>query len=133
MRGLIILIGSVDASYSQILAFHLSHPNAEGGRSINHHVSKSYLSHATIPRKELSALTLGSVLFSIIKKELGKRLGQAIICSDSKICIHWSTRGSEQLQPYILNRVETIRAHIDVLDELHYVRSKFNVAENSRL
>ena len=119
-KGLIFLIGSVDASYSQILCFHLSHPNSQGGRSINHCMSKSYLSHdngncATVPRKELSALTLGAVLFSVLKKELGKRLGKAIICSDSKIVIHWSTRGSEQLQPYILNRVETIRAHVDVL------------------
>ena len=102
-RGLIFLIGSVDASFSQILFFHLSHPNSKGERSINHCISKSYLSHdngncATEPRKELSALTLGAVLFSVRKKELGKRLGQAIICSDSKIVIHWSTRGSEQLQ-----------------------------------
>ena len=70
-----------------------------------------------------------SLLFSVLKKELGKRLGRALICSDSKIVIHWSTRGSEQLQPYILNRVETIRANVDVLDELHYVKTKFNLAD----
>ena len=84
-----------------------------------------------MPRKELSALTLGAVLFSVLKKELRKRLGQAIICSDSKIVIHWSMRGSEKLQPYILNGVETIRAHVDVLDELHYVKTKFNLADLS--
>ena len=28
-----------------------------------------------------------------------------------------------------MNRVETIRAHVDVLDELHYVKTKFNLAD----
>ena len=42
-RRLIFLIYSVDASSLQILCFHLSHPNSKGGRSINHCISKSYL------------------------------------------------------------------------------------------
>ena len=37
--------------------------------------------------------------------------------------------GQSNSKPYILNRVETIKAHVDVLDELHYVQTKFNLAD----
>merc|ERR1711888_356973 len=99
--GNLILIGSSDASSSQMLNFYLSYPAEGGQRIINHILSRSYLSDIgmTIPSAELSAASLGSFAFKTLQSELQGRLLYSIYMVDSLAIIWWCLRGSQKLKP----------------------------------
>ena len=126
--GQIDIICSEDASTGLMITMHLSHPNSLKTRTINFHTSHSYLADAntTVPKRELTATSIGSFLVNTVRTELGPRAGKVYQLSDSMIAIFWVINNSDHLSTFAHNRVKNIRANLDVETELFHVSGNFN-------
>ena len=126
--GKIDIICSVDASTGLMLTMHLSHPNSIKTRNVNFHTSHSYLADAgtTVPKRELTAGSIGSFLVNTVRLELGPRVGGVYQLQDSMIAIYWVINNSEHLSTFAHNRVKNIRTNLNVETELFHVSGNFN-------
>lgn len=85
-------------------------------------VSKSRLSpkkpQMTIPKLELSALTIGTTLLRYVKLHLDIPIQQTFVWSDSKVALAWA-RSEKDLPIFIRNRVKMIRDNAQNATFLH--------------
>ena len=63
---------------------------------------------ATIPRNELSAISLCTELAFLVKRALGDLVDEIIYCTDSPIVLSWCRNMRIKLRLFVYNRVMTI-------------------------
>ncbi|EPB74949.1 Pao retrotransposon peptidase [Ancylostoma ceylanicum] len=82
----------------------------------------------TIPRLELSGLTLGSALMNHLTKELKITINGSYIWSDSKTALQW-TKTTSNLPVFVQNRIKAIRKNAPDTT-LRYVPTTLNPADS---
>lgn len=86
------------------------------------------VSNLTIPRAEMRSAVMGAVSSQVVKRNLGSRLGEVIMITDSTICLHWIHQDDRPLQVAVRNAVIEIRRFSKVEEWLH-VDSGDNIAD----
>ncbi|EPB67499.1 Pao retrotransposon peptidase [Ancylostoma ceylanicum] len=84
----------------------------------------------TIPRLELSAITIGAILVKYLQSQLDISICKSYIWSDSKVALMW-TKCDKALPVFIRNRVESIQANAPT-SEPRYVLGDQNPDIGSR-
>ena len=84
--------------------------------------------HATIPRAELRAATMSSILGHSVKKNLGDKFGDCLYITDSTIALHWIHMDQRPLCTAVRNCVIEIRRFCNPQDWRH-IESQLNIAD----
>ena len=74
----------------------------------------------TIPRKELSALNTASNVKVVVERALENWVTEIYVGGDSEIALAWCIYENVKLNVFHRNRVNNIRAKVD-LEQLHHV------------
>ncbi|XGW07913.1 hypothetical protein V3C99_010771 [Haemonchus contortus] len=82
----------------------------------------------TIPRLELSALTIGAKLLSFIAGEMDFELSRKFLWTDNTVAVKWANSCGKIVPVFVRNRVKTIQSVTsDVI--MHCVPTKDNPAD----
>ena len=124
------LIVSVDASENiAISAVHSRVLCRDGSYKCQLICAKSKIvSTATIPRAELKACVVGSVLAHTVKSNLGEQFKSAIYVTDSTVALYWINQDQRPLQVAVRNSVIEIRRFTQPSQWFH-IESENNIAD----
>ena len=75
--------------------------------------SKSKLMKDTVPKKELSAIMLGTELVYLVAKSIGPKVEDVIFATDSTIALSWCCNPTKKLRLFMFSRVETIHRMVE--------------------
>ena len=109
----VILFVMTDASLSQVVACYLSYEMAYG-RAIILILAKGYLSATskTIPKLELSVVSIGANILKQLVEELKSLLREALLVTDSMVSVHWIISNKPNLMTFCKNRVASVRENL---------------------
>lgn len=82
----------------------------------------------TLPRLELMAACLGSLLLQSVCDALKCKVQDTICWTDSKIVLAWINHDKNDLKQFVGNRVQIIQQH-SLVENWHHVRSELNPAD----
>ena len=84
--------------------------------------------NVTLPRLELMAACIGSMLLKSVCTALDFPIDEAKCWSDSKIVLTWIKQDVNNLKQFVSNRVKIIQQNTKEMN-WHYIRSKYNPAD----
>ena len=124
------LIVCTDAS--QVLAATCVHARMKlltGGYVVSLVAAKSKLvSKPTVPKAELIACSMGSVLSHLVKLNFGDYVTKTTLVTDSVVALYWMHCDSRPLQTGVRNLVIECRRFTD-LDDWNHIESALNLAD----
>ena len=125
-KGKSTLVITADASVSLVLNAFLITSNQKGQCEVVHIQSKSFLANsiATIPQRELHALSLASQFCRDIVAEMASLFDSFLVCTDAKVTLFWAISQSQNPKTiFVENRIQIIKSclqtSIDLLAEEH--------------
>lgn len=124
------LIVSVDASqHIAIATVHSRVMKTDGTYHVQLVTAKSKLvSSSTIPRAELKAAVMGSVLGHVVKQNLGAQFKSCTYVTDSTICLFWINQDERPMQIAIRNSVIEVRRFTSP-EQWHHIETHNNIAD----
>jgi hypothetical protein len=83
---------------------------------------------STIPRAELKAATIGSILGHLVVSNVGNQFQSSIFVTDSTITLYWINQDDRPLQIAVRNQVIEIR-RFTLKEQWYHVDTKDNIAD----
>lgn len=126
----VTLITCVDASqHLGIASVHARYETASGGVVVQLVAAKSKIVQgATIPRAELKAAVVGSVLADVVTKHLKGKVVRRLFVTDSSIVLSWINQDTRPMSIAVRNGVIEVRRFTD-RSEWRHVDTKLNIAD----
>ena len=126
----VMLLISVDASQSLAVAcVHVRSELDDGSIVIRLAAAKSKIIHgSTIPRAELRAAVIGSVLGDAVRKNLKGKVSKAYYITDSTVVLNWIHQDSRPMTIAVRNNVIEIRRFTD-RHQWRHVDTNNNIAD----
>ena len=126
----VILLVCTDASQSIAVAtVYVRMKLITGGYVCNLVCSKSKLvTKQTVPKAELKACNMGSVLGGLVKRNFGNCVKRVLFITDSMISLFWIHCDTRPLQTGVRNQVINIRSLCNIND-WHHIESQLNPAD----
>ena len=124
------IYGVLVVDYSDVanIAFYIVYQTPGGNHSALF-MSRSLLLKVSIPRGELSAISMAAAARKIFMEELAGFVSNISIFSDSKVALFWSNKSPEHLDGFNGNRVRGIQACLDPTADLWHVVGPCNSAD----
>ena len=125
------LVVCTDAAMSQVTMAYLVH-QTDHSEYVPHLIAGNSVltpKNLSIPRAELSALSIGAKIFNTLKSELKGKISESFLCTDSVVTIFWSTKWTERYGDFVKNRGNIIRSNSNPHQELFWLRSQDNPAD----
>ena len=122
--------GVILTDYSDVanITFYIVYQTPRGKESV-FILSRSLLLKVSVPRGELSAISMAAAARRTVMEELKGMVSFIYIFSDSKVALFWSNKRPDQLDNFNGNRVRGIQSCLDSRDDLWYVASASNAAD----
>ena len=124
------LYGAILADYSDVanMVFYLIYETPNGNESVMV-LSRSILLKVSVPRGELSAISMAAAARRTFMEELSGKISTITVFSDSKVALFWSNKTPATLDNFLSNRVKGIQACLDPKSDLWHVISSENSAD----